>query len=86
MTPTAYLSYLHSAFGVVAVQDTATMSDIDDATMWAVEMWNPDDGRTVQRCLPDWCILGSHASGVHTDDDIAKRHSCAYVPPVPGAS
>ena len=62
MTPDAYLSYLHSAFGVVAVQDTATMSDIDDATMWAIEIWNPDDGRTVQRCPPDWCILGYGAT------------------------
>ena len=29
MTPTAYLSYLRSAFSVEAISDTATMDDID---------------------------------------------------------
>ncbi len=62
MTPTAYLSYLRSAFSVEAISDTATMDDIDEATMWAVNLWQPADGRTLSRSLPPWCVLGYGAT------------------------
>ena len=56
--PTAiFLEVLRTDFSVEAIEDGATMADIDDATAWAVELWEPDE-RT-PRTMPAWCVLAS---------------------------
>jgi hypothetical protein len=50
---------IRERFSVEAIEDGATMADIDDATFWAVTLWQPDDGRTLSRVMPHWCVLAS---------------------------
>ena len=59
MPPPLSCSYFGSDSVVEAIEDGATMADIDDATFWAVNLWQPDDGRTLSRVMPPWCVLAS---------------------------
>ena len=55
----AFMLLLREQFSVEAIEDEATMADIDDATFWAVNLWQPDDGQKVSRVMPPWCVLAS---------------------------
>lgn len=57
--PAAFMLLLREQFSVEAIEDGATMADIDDATFWAVNLWQPDDGQKVSRVMPPWCVLAS---------------------------